>query len=492
MHPVENIREALRVNWRPHIRLPGIIIIGFLVMLLGSCQTPPSRQIREEPVAMPEAKPKIQPGAVIEPKVEPAAISTHPLLPYERHVLDNGMRIIIKEVRSAPIVAVDIWVGTGAAHEQDHEIGISHFLEHMFFKGTEKRPSGQMDLEIKSLGGYNNAATSYDYTHYYVVLPSEHYLKALDILSDAVLNSIFPEDEIERERDVVYREIDRKEDSPWGKLYTDFLERVFEGIPYGRPILGTKESLAPMNREWFLDYARRMYQPGNLVLVIVGDVDAAEALASAKEIFGSLPAGALMEAEPFEVPQRETPHEFKILKDVQGAYLVVGYPTPPLRGTPDEYALDVAASILGDGRSSWLYQILKEEMGLVTDVNAFFWSLQRAGLFGLETAFEADDLPQVERVLFEQVERLKRGEFTDADIQKAKNQIVASFAFGTEKAASIAGTFGQFEVTSTIEDAVNYTDRIMQVTREEIVEAAQRHLNPNGYTKGFLRSNPSS
>lgn len=473
----------------------GLAVLAALALALslGGCRTLAEPLAKEEPAIMPTQEPGAPTPAVSTEKtalVLPPELASHPLLPYERHLLDNGMRIIIKEVHSAPIVAVDIWVGTGAADERTNEIGISHFLEHMFFKGTEKRPAGQMDLEIKSLGGYNNAATSYDYTHYYVVLPSEHYLKALDILSDALLHSVYAEEEIEREREVVLREIDRKEDTPWGKLYTEFLEVAFAGNPYGRPILGTPESLAPIDREAFLDYVRRTYHPENLVLVIVGDVHTEEVLKSAKAIFDSLNPHEGAQPVPFEVaPQRE-PKEFTILKDVQSAYLVLGYPTPSLRGTPDEYALDVASTILGEGRSSWLYQILKEEQGLVTDVDAFFWSLERAGLFGLEAACEEKDLPQVERILFDQVERLQRGEFTDAEIQKAKNQIISDFAFGTEKASSISGTFGEYEVTATIDDAVHYTDRIRQVTREQIVEAIGRHLHPYGYTKGVLKPQP--
>jgi len=446
-------------------------------------------QAEQEPAPAIESRQKTRPTEAL---VAPAELGGHPLLPYQRHVLDNGMRIIIKEIHSAPIVAVDIWVGTGAADERMDEIGISHFLEHMFFKGTEKRAAGQMDLEIKGLGGYNNAATSYDYTHYYVVLPSEHYLKALDILSDALLHSTYPVEEIEREREVVLREIDRKEDSPWGKLYTDFLEKVFAINNYGRPILGTPESLAPIDQKAFLDYVSRTYHPGNLVLVISGDVDDREALESATKIFGRLPARKAKKEESFPIPDLKEPVEFTILKDVQSAYLVMGYPTESLRSTPDEYALDLAASILGDGKSSWLYRILKEERGLVTDADAFFWTLERAGLFGLEAACEAQDLPEVEKILFEQIEKLRRGEFTDAEIQKAKNQIISDYAFGTEKAASIAGTFGEYEVTSTIEDAVLYTDRISKVTREQIVEAVARHLKPGNYTKGVLKPQESS
>ena len=229
----------------------------------------------------------------------------------------------------------------------------------------------------------------------------------------------------------------------------------------------------------------RFHKPAWFVMAAV-----AVLLFDGKAIFGSLPSDEEAHPEPFEISPRSEPQEFTILKDVQSAYLVIGYPTPRIHGTPDEYALDVAGSILGEGKSSWLYQILKEEKGLVTDVDSFFWSLEWAGLFGLEAACEEEDLPRVERILFEQVERLRRGEFTDAEIQKAKNQIISDFAFGTEKASSISGIFGEYEVTSKIEDAIHYTDRIRQVSREQIMDALGRHLSPNGYTKGVLKPQP--
>jgi zinc protease len=501
------------------LRDAGLYVFGLVVAALvcSGCQTTEKASLPKEDAVMnaessdhqstpvdieDETRKKTEPSGAVEvvkkyrdqvldiAPVEP--LETHPLLPYQRIVLDNGMKIILKEVHSAPIVAVDIWVGTGAADEDPARNGIAHFLEHMFFKGTEKRPVGQMDLEIKELGGYNNAATSYDYTHYYVVLPSEHYLKALDILSDAVLNATFPEEEIQREREVVLREIDRKEDSPWGKLYTEFLEKVFEGHPYGRPILGTPETLAGIDRQTFLDYVKENYQPGNLVLSIVGDVHSGEALAAAEKIFGHLPGKPLGNDPLPPVPKPEQPQEFTILKDVQTAYLIIGYPTETIRGSTDEYALDVAASILGEGRSSWLYQLLKEDLGLVTDAESFFWTLEHAGLFGLEAGCDPDDLPKVEKILFEQLKRLRRGDFSDADIQKAKNQITSDFAYSTEKAASIAGTLAEFEITASIEDAVFYSDRIRAITREDIIQALERHLKPDSYTKGVLKPHPRS
>ncbi len=369
------------------------------------CRTaaPRTEVSQEESIAMSESStPSSQPSKMEAPAARPG---NHPLLPYKRYELDNGLRVIVKEVHSAPIVAVDIWVGTGAADEHPDEIGISHFLEHMFFKGTEKRPAGQMDLEIKGLGGYNNAATSYDYTHYYVVLPSEHYLKALDILSDAVLNSTFPPEEIEREREVVLREIDRKEDSPWGKLFTEFLERTFADNPYGRPILGTAESLASIDHDAFKRYVGRAYRPSNLVVAIVGDVDTEKALESVREIFGKIPGEKHVATAPFDIQPPAQPVTFTIertCKELCGG----GLSHCRAARTAGGIRAGLAASILARAAVVAL-PILKEDKGLVTDASSFYWTLERAGCSAWKPPARWR-FARGGKILFEQIERLRR------------------------------------------------------------------------------------
>ncbi|HNT36532.1 MAG TPA: pitrilysin family protein, partial [bacterium] len=197
-----------------------------------------------------------------------------PLIPWNCEVLPNGMSLITKEVHSAPIVAIDIWAATGSGDETILNNGISHFYEHLFFKGTEKYPVGALDKAIKSFGGYDNAETSFDFTHYYVVLPSEHCFTALEILTDAYLNASLPFEEIDRERMVVYEEIRRKEDSPTGKLFSDFLSHLFPGIPYGMEVLGTEESLSRITRDDLLCFKEDRYCPSKTSLVIVGDFQA--------------------------------------------------------------------------------------------------------------------------------------------------------------------------------------------------------------------------
>ena len=169
--------------------------------------------------------------------------------PFARARLDNGVRVLIRPNSAVPVVAVDCWIEVGALDEVDEHAGISHFLEHMFFKGTRRYPLGAMDRLIKEMGGYNNAATSMEYTHYYIVAPAEHAWDAADLLADHLADPALPADELERERQVVKEEIRRKDDSPHGRLYTALSETVYGTSAYAREVLGTPDSLDRIDPE---------------------------------------------------------------------------------------------------------------------------------------------------------------------------------------------------------------------------------------------------
>ena len=201
-----------------------------------------------------------------------------PIAPFTKVTLDNGLDVIVKEVHSAPIVAVYLWCNTGSINETHNEQGISHFYEHMFFKGTENRGVGEIDRAIKSLGGYNNAFTSKEYTAYYVVLPSENFSLAADVLVDAIRNSNFPEEEIKKELGVISEEINRKEDNPMDKLYEEMFKIMFPGTPYSHPVLGSKESISEFSRDNFKNYLSKFYVPNNMTAVVVGDVETQDAI----------------------------------------------------------------------------------------------------------------------------------------------------------------------------------------------------------------------
>ncbi len=413
----------------------------------------------------------------------------NPLLPFNQTRLQHGGLLVHKEVKVTPIVAIDIWVKTGAVHDPDPHYGISHFYEHMFFKGTERHGVGVMDRIITSLGGYNNAATSLDFTHYYVVLPKLGWKQALEVLVDSLLNPLFPDEEIERERSVIFEEIKRHEDNPWSKIYDEFARTAFAKCPYSRQVLGTYDSLKTITRDSFVQYHRDRYRPENVTFCIVGDLPFAETL----ETLGQALAKTTIpdHAKPLQKLNSEgwetidQPAEITLHRDINQAYLLLGFPTPKVTGSAHEYSLDLLSTILGEGRSSRLYRRLNDELGIVSSISSSFWNLANAGLFIIEAVTEPSKFDQVEKEIRQEVARLRK-DISEEELNKAKSMLRADFAFANEKVISIAQTYGYGNATATIEHGVYYQDRIEQTTRDEVIHAFDTFFNSEKRCKGLL------
>ena len=277
--------------------------------------------------------------------------SPNPLLPYTQKQLPSGLTLVHKEVNMAPIVAIDIWVHTGAIHDPEPHLGLSHFYEQMFFKGTERHGVGVMDRIITSLGGYNNAATSLDYTHYYVVLPTLGWKDALDVLLDSLQNPLFDPEEVDKERSVINEEIKRHDDNPWSKIYEEFSQTAFANCPYKRNVLGTRESLETITHDTFKDYLHDRYCLNNTTLCIVGDVSYNEVEDWVNEHVGNNSSSTVNDP-PMTWDVISEASEVVLSRDVNQAYLLIGYPYSNVFETDDEYALDLLGMILGEGRSS--------------------------------------------------------------------------------------------------------------------------------------------
>ncbi len=408
----------------------------------------------------------------------------NPLLPYNEITLPSGFTLAHKEIRVAPIVAINIWIYTGAIHDPNPHYGLSHFFEHMFFKGTEHHGVGVMDRIITSLGGYNNASTSMDYTNYFVVIPSHGWKIALDVLMDSLLHPLFDPEEIERERSVIHEEIKRREDNPWAKISDQFTHLAFSPTPYQRDILGNHESLQTITRETFQQYHRDRYTPENTTIAIAGDV-------SLEEIQDEL--NTLLEHESFS-PTKTISHPWDILdeprdvtihRDTNQSYLLVGYPMPNIIGTKDEFALDLFSIIAGGGRSSRLTQRLQNQLGLVSSIDCASWNLKYAGLFLIDTVLDPRNVDKVEleidRILFH-----TRDSLTEDELQKAKSMAKADFAFSNEKAVSITTTFGIGRLMKSIEEVVRFQEKLENITKEDLQQAFDKHILPRRKCKGLL------
>lgn len=403
--------------------------------------------------------------------------------PVLRHRFGNGLRLLVREVHTTPIVAVHFWCRVGSADESPALNGISHFFEHMFFKGTEKRGPLQMDREIKGLGGYNNAFTSIEFTAYYVVVPSSHFALAFDILLDAMRHSIFAPEEIERERQVILEEIKRKEDTPGACLFDRFQARVFAGSPYAQPVLGTPESLQPITREAFQAHLRRYYQPANICVAVAGDVEAesvTRTVGEATQDWSSEPTAEHAESDTaMPCPIGEAHREEK---DVNQVYWILGQVTPGRTQRRLGYVFDVLSALLSGGRSSRLYQRLVERENRVTNVDAWHWNLARAGLFGIDAEFPPPSLEPVRAAISEELDRVRQETVSDQELERAKTRLTTGFAFGSETASNMAQTLGRHEILTSAEEALEFVRTIRTVSAEEILEAARAHLDPGRQT----------
>jgi len=413
---------------------------------------------------------------------------TTPAAPFQRAELSNGTVVIVNENHRLPVVAMDCWVKTGTANEEESQNGISHFYEHMFFKGTKKHPVGELDRLVKEAGGYNNAATSNEYTHYYVVLPGELNEHAMDLLADALYNSHFADDDIAREKLVVKEEINRSEDDPSTKLYTLLFENCFRGTPYAMPILGNKESLDRITAGSLMEYHDRFYVPENVTVVISGDVNPDNAFNAIERQFGridSKPGGGWSE---IGARKPDSGIEAVVQKDVKQAYLAMGFLTDGfIEDRQTVVALDVAAAVLGEGRSSRLHQELVEKKKLAISIGAWNWDMRRAGIFWIDAILRSDRIDEATEAIFFEMERFLDKGLDDWEMEKVKSMIKADHLYDLQSNASIAGLLGFYETDfGNASFALSYLDMIDAVDPDSINRAFSKTYEPLKYVKTLV------
>ncbi|MFC1606336.1 M16 family metallopeptidase [Candidatus Latescibacterota bacterium] len=411
-----------------------------------------------------------------------------PFSPFNMVTLENGLDVIVKEVHTAPIVAVYLWCNTGSVNEEERVHGISHFYEHMFFKGTEKRGVGEIDRAIKSIGGYNNAFTYKEYTAYFVVLPSENFDLAADVLIDAIRNSSFQQEDIEKELGVIKEEINRKEDNPTGTLYEEIFKLMFPGTPYAHPVLGTKESVSQISREDFKDYLSRFYVPNNMTAVVIGDVDTDDAVKRIQKLTAGWEPNPDVDKHivSFDVPKREGIQGVTLEKDVNMSYVMMAFRTSGLKNEEENIALDIASSILGEGRSSRLYRRLVEIEQIAASVQAFILPLNEAGMFTVFGTMDREKVPAFKKAVIEEVEKLRSTPPTTAELNKVKTMLKADYTFANETNADIGQTLGLYKTIDFFEHIVEYEKRIDGAAAADITRYVKNTLTPESYTIGVV------
>jgi len=398
------------------------------------------------------------------------------LAPFQRALLPSGVTMIGRAMPQSAVTS--IWIGchAGAAHEPAELLGISHFLEHMFFKGTDRHGPGEMDRIVKGLGGYLNASTTVESTSYVATVPAEHGAEALAVLADALFHSRYEPREIVREREVIREEIARKEDNPAGKLFVEFQARIGAGTPYGRPVLGTPDTLTQIDQEALRRYFSARYRASNLVLAVAGQVDLLACAEQAAHLFAMVEAGPRNTVPPFDW-QPKPRIEGRVERDLRHCYLMVGFRTPGLRDPDTAAALELAGAVLGRGRSSRLVRRLREELGIVSAISAWTWDLSAGGMLVVSASAEPDREPQVRAEIESAIARLSRDLVSPEECARARTVALADYHFANETPGDVAATLGQYAVSGRVEEALEYVPRLTRVTPEAIRDVARRWLD---------------
>ncbi|EFK11497.1 peptidase M16 inactive domain protein [delta proteobacterium NaphS2] len=404
----------------------------------------------------------------------------------KRYTLENGLTVILKEDHSAPVTSVQVWVKTGSANETPEEAGITHQIEHMIFKGTPTKGTGEIARAVETAGGRINAYTSFDRTVYYVEIDSARLDTALDVLLDAVQNSVFDPEELKKEKEVVLEEYRRSLDIPENQLSWTIMRLAYKKHPYGRPIIGYEKTIRSFNRKMILKYVDKWYTPKNMVVVAVGDFETEKVFETIKKLVRNFPERTGAEpARPKEPPQTEL-RKTVINNRVQQAYLDICWHIPALTHK-DIYALDVLESILGDGKSSRLYTGLKMDANLVYHVSANTYALADPGLFSVDATLKPEKLKEALAAIGKEISRVARTPVDPSELDKAKTTAEASFVFDMEDMAGQASTLGYFQtMTGDMYHADDYLARIKQVTAEDILRVSQTYLRPENLSIGIM------
>ena len=359
---------------------------------------------------------------------------------YKIHTLSNGLTIIGEEIPYLKSITLGIWVNAGSRIEEENNAGISHFIEHMLFKGTKNRNSKELASTIDNLGGQINAFTSKECTCFYVKLLDEHISIGVDVLSDMMLNSLFDSEEIDKERQVILEELKMYEDSPEDLSYDLLTENIYKTDGLGMNIIGTKESLYNINRENILEYFNKYYVASNCVISMSGNFNFEEMIELIEDKFNNLPQG--------EVKVEVTKPEFHPCfiaknKDTEQVNLAMSLKAIPLENREDAYALSIVNNIFGGSISSRLFQNIRENKGLVYSIYSAPSLYRKTGELGIYASMSNENLKKVYNLVLEEIDNLRINGLTEQEMKESKEQLKGSYILGLESTSSRMMSIGK-------------------------------------------------
>ena len=383
--------------------------------------------------------------------------------------LPSGLLVVTETMDRVETVSFGAYVASGTRNETEAENGASHFLEHMAFKGTQRRTAAEIAEEVENVGGHINAYTAREQTAYYVKLLKEDLALGADIIGDILTHSTFAPDELERERGVILQEIGQANDTPDDIIFDHFQETAFPSQPMGRPTLGTEDGIKAMERSALVGYMHDHYAARNVVVAAAGNLQHGTVVDLVRQHFQDLP----VDAPPAHAPSRYAGGEFREARDLDQVHIVLGFPSVPY-GDPDYYPALLLSTLLGGGMSSRLFQEIREKRGLVYSIYSFTAPFMDAGLFGIYAGTGEDEAKELVPVTLQELRKVQTG-IGAGELHRARAQVKASLLMSLESTGSRCEQLArQLQVFGRLIPTAETVAKINAVTIEDVQRAARR------------------
>jgi predicted Zn-dependent peptidase len=392
---------------------------------------------------------------------------------FTKKTLENGLRIISVPMKDNPTATVLVLVEAGSKYETKETSGLSHFLEHMCFKGTTKRPKGiDIAKELDGLGSQYNAFTSHEYTGYYAKSEVRHFTKLTEIIADMYLNSTFPEKEIEKEKGVIVEELNMYEDMPNRHVHDLFMELLYGDQPAGWKIVGNKETIRSFNRDNFVEYHKAQYVPEATTIIVAGGIDDEKVFTEIEKYWGALP----VKEKKDKIQIVESQDEPKVLlkyKKTDQTHFVLGVRSYDMYDERDPI-LEVLGSLLGGGMSSRLFEKLREEMGVGYYVRAYNDAYTDHGFFQVSAGVDNTRISEVISAVINEMKRLVNDKVSEEELSKVKEYISGNLYLEIESSDELATFYGTQEILrKPIKNPLEVTSAIREVTAEDVQRVAR-------------------
>jgi len=403
-------------------------------------------------------------------------------------ILPNGLKVFALRDPNSPLAVFQIWYNAGSIHEQVGKTGLAHLLEHLMFKGTPEYGPKMFSNMISRAGGVDNAGTTKDYVFYYQKLAPDKLYLSMELEADRMRNLIMDPKETLAERDVVMEERRmRYEDDPQNTVYEELMSVAFKSDPYRWPVIGWMQDLKKMTRDDAWAYYRKYYVPNNAIIIVAGNINVDDIMGKIRNEFGGIPRGEAVTDPAIEEPEQLGEKRLYVKKEAELPYVLSAYKAPNFTND-DSYALEVLATVLAGGKSSRLYKSLIDEKRIALSADASFSSLGKypSPFFLDATALPGKPIDEVEKALYEEVEKIKNEPPGEMEVQKAKNQIEAAFLMGQDSLFFQAELVVMFEMLGDRKLKDKYFEGIGRVTPQDVQRVAQKYLVEDKRTVGIL------